>query len=178
MSLDPLRLGEHIAQALAGRCDRSAAHVWSSSHSTVAVGELPRCVQFLRDDPECDFRMLMDVCGVDWPKRERRFDVVYHFLSLTQNQRVRLKVETDEQTPVPSIAAYSPRANWFEREDVRHVRHRVFAITPICAAFSPITASRVFRCARISRSPALSSCATMTNEAGRLPARATCAGIP
>ena len=58
----------------------------------------------------------MDVCGVDWPERERRFDVVYNLLSLKLNQRVRVKIQTDETTPVPSVTAIFPSAGWYERE--------------------------------------------------------------
>jgi len=62
------------------------------------------------------FQQLIDLAGADYPQRTRRFDVVYHLLSLTQNRRVRVKLETDEDTPVPSIAAVYPCADWFERE--------------------------------------------------------------
>ena len=71
---------------------------------------------FLRDDQACRFSQLVDICGADYPNRPKRFDVVYHLLSLHLNQRVRIKVETDEATPVPSAAAVWPAANWFERE--------------------------------------------------------------
>jgi NADH-quinone oxidoreductase subunit C len=60
--------------------------------------------------------VLIDITGVDWPQREKRFDVVYHLLSLSKNRRIRLKLETDENTPVPSCVAVHPGANWFERE--------------------------------------------------------------
>lgn len=73
-------------------------------------------VQFLRDDRECAFKVMIDLCGVDYPERAERFDVVYQFLSLTQNNRVRVKVTTDENTPVPSIVSEFSAANWFERE--------------------------------------------------------------
>ena len=73
-------------------------------------------VRFLRDDPRLAFINLTDVCGVDWPQREKRFDVVYHFLSPRQNMRIRVKVATDEATPVPSITPVFPGADWFERE--------------------------------------------------------------
>ena len=73
-------------------------------------------VQFLRDDPRLSFINLTDVCGVDWPQRAQRFDVVYHFLSPRQNVRIRVKVMTDEETPVPSIPSEFPGADWFERE--------------------------------------------------------------
>jgi len=73
-------------------------------------------LRHLRDDPSCRFFCLIDICGVDYPSRERRFDVVYHLLSPTLNRRIRLKVETDETTPVPSAVELFPAANWFERE--------------------------------------------------------------
>jgi NADH-quinone oxidoreductase subunit C len=70
----------------------------------------------LRDDPECRFQQLIDICGADFPLRDKRFDVVYHLLSMTANRRIRVKVETDEDTAVPSVAGVYPCANWFERE--------------------------------------------------------------
>jgi len=73
-------------------------------------------MRHLHDDAACAFVSLIDVCGVDWPGREARFDVVYHLLSPTQNMRVRVKVATDENTPVPSITELYPGADWFERE--------------------------------------------------------------
>lgn len=73
-------------------------------------------LMFLRDDPACRFLELVDVCGVDYPSRPKRFDVVYHLLSLHRNQRIRVKIETDEATPVPSAVGVWPAANWFERE--------------------------------------------------------------
>lgn len=71
---------------------------------------------FLRDDVQCAFVNLIDVCGVDWPAREERFDVVYHLLSPRQNIRVRVKVATGEDEPVPSACGVYPGADWFERE--------------------------------------------------------------
>ena len=71
---------------------------------------------FLRDDEACRFINFIDLCGVDYPAREKRFDVVYHLLSPKLNQRVRLKVQTDETTPVASAIPVFPCANWFERE--------------------------------------------------------------
>ena len=91
----------------------------------VAFGELTvdaktaNIVQFLkvlRDDPELRFEQLMDVCGADYPERTRRFDVVYHLLSMVKNRRVRVKVETDADTAVPSVTPVFPGADWFERE--------------------------------------------------------------
>ena len=71
---------------------------------------------WLRDDPECRFRLLVDIAGVDYPNRARRFDVVYHLLSIEKNCRIRVKVETDESTAVPSAVSVFPAADWFERE--------------------------------------------------------------
>ena len=83
---------------------------------TVAAGDIVPFVEFLRSDPRLQFINVIDVCGVDWPQRAKRFDVVYHFLSPRQNARIRVKVETDETTPVPSITSVFPGADWFERE--------------------------------------------------------------
>ncbi|MFN3348542.1 NADH-quinone oxidoreductase subunit C [Pseudorhodoplanes sp.] len=80
------------------------------------AADIVKVVRFLRDDPNCQFWSIIDVTAVDWPQRERRFDVVYHFLSPKQNARVRVKVTTDEATPVPSIISEFPGADWFERE--------------------------------------------------------------
>ncbi|CAG9467716.1 unnamed protein product [Pedinophyceae sp. YPF-701] len=73
-------------------------------------------LRYLRDDANLQFKQLMDVCGVDYPERENRFDVVYHLLSVHNAQRIRLKVDVDELTPVPSAVELFPAANWFERE--------------------------------------------------------------
>jgi len=83
---------------------------------TVQPKSVVKVLTFLRDDVRCQFKTLVDVCGADYPDRERRFDVVYHLLSLTHNNRIRVKVTTDEQTPVPSITGLFSAANWFERE--------------------------------------------------------------
>ncbi len=82
----------------------------------VPAPQIVRVLTFLRDDPGLLFKELVDLCGVDWPEREQRFDVVYHLLSLHHNQRIRVKVRTDEFTPVPSVVSVYPTANWFERE--------------------------------------------------------------
>jgi NADH-quinone oxidoreductase subunit C len=83
---------------------------------TAKAADLVKVVTFLRDDPACQFINIIDVTAVDWPSREQRFDVVYHFLSPRLNQRVRLKVVTDETTPVPSLINVFRGADWFERE--------------------------------------------------------------
>ncbi|MEO1101877.1 MAG: NADH-quinone oxidoreductase subunit C [Pseudomonadota bacterium] len=73
-------------------------------------------LKFLRDDSQCLFETLIDICGVDYPERTNRFEVVYHFLSMRMNQRVRVKIETDEETPVPTSVELFSCADWFERE--------------------------------------------------------------
>ena len=83
---------------------------------TAETAKIVEVVTFLRDDPRCQFWNIIDVTAVDWPARERRFDVVYHFLSPKLNTRIRIKAETDETTPVPSIFGVFPGAEWFERE--------------------------------------------------------------
>jgi NADH-quinone oxidoreductase subunit C len=77
---------------------------------------LPRVLKFLRDDPKCSFTVLCDICGVDYPDRPLRFEVVYHLLSMRFNQRIRLKLETDEEQPVPSAVGVFSSAGWWERE--------------------------------------------------------------
>ena len=70
----------------------------------------------LRDHPDCRFHQLVDICGADYPERARRFDVVYHLLSMVKNHRIRVKVQTDEDTPVPTATQVFAAADWFERE--------------------------------------------------------------
>jgi NADH-quinone oxidoreductase subunit C len=93
--------------------------------SRVALGELSievdrkqliPTLELLRDDPNCRFGCLIDICGVDYPDREQRFDVVFHLLSPWHNRRLRVRVKTDEETPVPSAVRVFAAANWFERE--------------------------------------------------------------
>ena len=83
---------------------------------TVARQEIVPVLTRLRDDPALLYEVLIDICAVDYPARPNRFDVVYHLLSPRLNQRIRLKVDTDERTPVPSAVDVFPAANWFERE--------------------------------------------------------------
>ena len=108
-------LGALIADALPGAVTgHDVAHGVLNIAANAA--DIIRVTTFLRDDPRCQFVCIIDVTAVDWPSRERRFDVVYHFLSPTKNARIRIKVETDEATPVPSIISVFPGADWFERE--------------------------------------------------------------
>src|SRR5438270_7376388 len=102
-------LGRKIATALPGAI-RSQTTALGELTLVAELSEIQRILSFLRDDPGCRFTVLIDIAGVDWPKRERRFDVVYHLLSLARNHRIRIKVETDENTPVPSSVSVYPAA--------------------------------------------------------------------
>ena len=82
----------------------------------VSAQNLLALVEFLRTEPTCRFSTLVDITAVDYPEREARFDVVYHFLSMYRNQRIRVKVGTGDMEMVPSLIAIHPCANWFERE--------------------------------------------------------------
>ena len=83
---------------------------------TTRAAGLIRLLAFLRDDSNCQFKVLTDISGVDFPQREQRFEVVYNLLSLTQNQRMKLKVATDEETAVPTATGVFSSAGWYERE--------------------------------------------------------------
>jgi NADH-quinone oxidoreductase subunit C len=109
------KLGEAIAGALPGSV---TSHVMANGELTINVlaRDIVKIATFLRDDERCQFLSLLDVTAIDWPGRERRFDVVYHLLSPKQNLRIRVKLEIDEKTPVASIIDVFPGANWFERE--------------------------------------------------------------
>ena len=82
----------------------------------VARDSIVKVLTFLRDDVNCQFKMLMELCGVDYPEREDRFDIVYCLLSLTLNQRVKVKIQTNTSSAVPSVANVYSAANWWERE--------------------------------------------------------------
>jgi NADH-quinone oxidoreductase subunit C len=83
---------------------------------TLDPARITEALQFLRDDAAAEFVSIIDISGVDYPEREKRFDVVYHLLSPKMNRRVRLKVATDEDTPIASATAVYPGADWYERE--------------------------------------------------------------
>ncbi len=93
---------------------------WAVAHDELTVDVAPSnisgLVDFLRTDANCKFSSLVDITAVDYPERAKRFDVVYHFLSMYQNQRIRLRVSVREDEMVSSITAIHPSANWFERE--------------------------------------------------------------
>jgi len=115
MSAELQALSDHIASSLGAAVeDRTIAY--GELTIVARLEEIERVVTFLRDDPQCRFVCFIDICGADYPAREKRFDVVYHFLAPHHNRRIRVKVETDEVTPVPSIIGLFPAANWYERE--------------------------------------------------------------
>lgn len=108
-------LGEYIAAQLPEAVRRHEVRlgelmVWTTRDQVV------RLMKFLRDDSNCLFKLLADVCGVDYPDEEERFEVVYNLLSIKHNQRIRVKLTTDEDQPVPSVSRVFSCAGWFERE--------------------------------------------------------------
>ena len=108
-------LAKHVEAELGGKMlSRSIA--LGELTLVVAADDIGSILTTLRDDKECLFEQLVDICGVDYPERARRFDVVYHLLSPRKNQRIRVKCEADEENPVPSIVELFPAANWYERE--------------------------------------------------------------
>jgi len=108
-------LGDHVASSLGEAITGKA--VAYGELTVVARGEdIVRVITFLRDDPQCRFVCFISICGADYPGREKRFDVVYQLLAPSFNRRIRVKVEADDVTPVPSIVGLFPAANWYERE--------------------------------------------------------------
>ena len=108
-------LGEHIASKMPDAVRKfdvrvGELNVYAERDQIVAL------LDFLKRDSMCMFEMVVDVCGVDYPERSQRFEVVYHLLSMRLNQRMRVKISTDEDTPVPSIVGLHRGADWFERE--------------------------------------------------------------
>ncbi|HHZ09006.1 MAG TPA: NADH-quinone oxidoreductase subunit C [Rhizobiales bacterium] len=108
-------LSAYIAEKLGARI-REAVVAHGELTLTVEPHDIVPVLTFLRRDVQCQFVSIIDVCGADYPARARRFDVVYHLLSPRQNQRIRVKVMTDEETPVPSVTGVFPGADWYERE--------------------------------------------------------------
>lgn len=108
-------LGEYVAVALPSEVTR-----WEiKNHELilwVARPSIVKVLTFLRDDSNCLFKQLIDICGVDYPEREARFEVVYNLLSLRHNNRIRVKLAATADEPVPSVAGVFSSANWFERE--------------------------------------------------------------
>lgn len=109
------QLAEHVAAGLRSAVTDSKI-VHGELTVAAAASEIIRILTFLRDDPGCRFTILIDICGVDYPDRAERFDVVYHLLSISENARIRVKIVTDSETPVPSVTPIFQVADWFERE--------------------------------------------------------------
>jgi NADH-quinone oxidoreductase subunit C len=108
-------LSDHVAGSLGDALvDRTIAY--GELTVVVARERIVEALTFLRDDPSCRFVCFLDLCGADYPGREERFDVVYHLLSPAKNRRIRVKITTDEETPVPSAIDAFPAADWYERE--------------------------------------------------------------
>jgi NADH-quinone oxidoreductase subunit C len=114
MSEDLQTFGEMLTTALPG----ATGYVIGYGELTVTAkaSEIVNAIKFLREDERCRFESFIDVTAVDWPGRERRFDVVYHLLSPYRNQRIRVKIEVSEDESVQSIIGIFPGADWFERE--------------------------------------------------------------
>lgn len=108
-------LGEIIANSLAEEVT-SVEEINGELCIYARSKKIVKVMTFLRDDINCQFKVLLDVCGVDYPERDERFDVIYNLLSMTHNQRVRVKIRTDEKKPVPSVVSVFSSANWWERE--------------------------------------------------------------
>lgn len=99
-----------------GNIDHSLSISFGELTVNVAAEDIAATLKVLRDDVQMKFISFIDMCGVDYPARAKRFDVVYHLMSPTLNQRIRVKAQTDEDTPIASVTDIFPGANWFERE--------------------------------------------------------------
>jgi NADH-quinone oxidoreductase subunit C len=108
-------LGEYIAAKL-GAAITGMTVTYGELTLAAEAAEIVRVLTFLRDDAECNFVCFIDICGADYPNRERRFDVVYHLLSPYKNRRIRVKIRAGEDTQVPTAIPVFPAANWYERE--------------------------------------------------------------
>lgn len=108
-------VGEYIGQKLSGRVDVQPI-IHGELTLLVKREEIVSIIRFLHDDSRLRFISLIDICGADYPARANRFDVVYHLLSPSRNLRIRLKLATDETSPVASVTEIFPGADWYERE--------------------------------------------------------------
>ena len=108
-------LGEYVATSLSDYV-HAADVARDELVVDVRADQVVRVLKFLKDDPRCRFEQLVDLCGVDYPERDPRFDVVYHLLSMSHNRRLRLRIGVNEDQPVPSATEVYPSAGWWERE--------------------------------------------------------------
>ena len=116
---DQTQVLEEIKEVLEGKYDDElTGAVFACGELTVTIRKeaIEKVLTFLRDDAACQFKQLIDICGVDYPKRDPRFDVVYHLLSMKHNVRLRVKVAVAEDEPVMTVTGVYAAANWFERE--------------------------------------------------------------
>ena len=115
MSEELKELGEHIAASI-----DSDIRGWRLEHGELTVDaradRIVQVLRFLRDEPLAKFSVLIDLCGVDYPERAKRFDVVYHLLSMHNNMRIRVKAQINEEDTIPTATSVFPAADWFERE--------------------------------------------------------------
>jgi NADH-quinone oxidoreductase subunit C len=112
---DLSQLGDAIAAAQ-GAAIRGVAMAYGELTLTIERDSIVAVVEHLRSEAGGAFISIIDLCGVDYPQRVERFEVVYHFLSPTRNARIRVKLSTDERKPVPSLTGVFPGADWYERE--------------------------------------------------------------
>jgi NADH-quinone oxidoreductase subunit C len=108
-------LGESIARRLGAKV-AGVSEVLGELTVTAAAADIVSVLTFLRDDPECGFVCFIDLCGADYPERRERFEVIYHLLAPYKNRRIRVKIQSGEDSPVPSVISVFPSANWYERE--------------------------------------------------------------
>jgi NADH-quinone oxidoreductase subunit C len=108
-------IGDKALAALPGAV-LGARQAYGELTLTAEAARIVDVLAFLRDDPACQFFCFTDLSGVDYPEREKRFEIVYQLLSPKLNQRVRVTISTDETTPVPSTISVFPAADWYERE--------------------------------------------------------------
>lgn len=111
-----LYLSSSVASEVLGALLIASHEAFGETTITVAADQILDALRKLRDDPKCQFEILIDLAGVDYPQRVQRFDVVYHLLSPRLNQRLRVKIAADEATQVPSAIPVFPNADWYERE--------------------------------------------------------------
>lgn len=112
---DLMDLKAYVGEKLEGKVD-DAEIAFEELNLSTSADNIVAVMKFLRDDVQTQFHSFIDICGVDYPERAQRFEVVYHLLSPRQNMRVRVRVKTDADTPVPSVVEIFPGADWFERE--------------------------------------------------------------
>jgi NADH-quinone oxidoreductase subunit C len=110
------KLGGAIVKGAGKGVFTSYEVMYGELNFTAPADRIVEALTYLRDDERTKFSILIDACGADYPEREKRFDVVYHLVSMTQNLRCRVKVQTDEDTAVPSVTGVYPAADWYERE--------------------------------------------------------------